>query len=201
MRVRDYFVVQLENTMNDSITLTNGTKLHIDTKYDEFNHRVNEGEVVYTPYNHETAIESGDTIYFHHLVVINGGQKLPGYDDYYMVKFDPNAAINSQLIAYKKHDEDQVVPMSGWAILEAIEEKEEEPDAWLMHLGIELVTLEEDLPIKGRVAFDSKEIQDLGLKVGDVVGFGKNMDYRFKIDGKEYYRVRAEDLLYVEERI
>jgi co-chaperonin GroES (HSP10) len=200
MRVRDYFVVQLENTMNDSITLANGTKLYIDTKYDEFNHRVNEGEVVYTPYNYETAIESGDTIYFHHLVVINGGQKLPNYDDYYMVKFDPNAAINSQLIAYKKQDE--IVPMSGWAILEAIEEKEkEEPDAWLMHLGIELVTLEEKIQSKGKIAFYSKEIQDLGLKVGDVVGFGKNMDYRFKIDGKEYYRVRAEDLLYVEERV
>jgi co-chaperonin GroES (HSP10) len=186
--------------MNDSITLANGTKLYIDTKYDEFNHRVNEGEVVYTPYNYETAIESGDTIYFHHLVVINGGQKLPNYDDYYMVKFDPNAAINSQLIAYKKQDE--IVPMSGWAILEAIEEKEkEEPDAWLMHLGIELVTLEEKIQSKGKIAFYSKEIQDLGLKVGDVVGFGKNMDYRFKIDGKEYYRVRAEDLLYVEERV
>jgi co-chaperonin GroES (HSP10) len=36
------------------------------------------------------------------------------------------------------------------------------------------------------------------VKKGDVVGFAKDMDYRIQIDDKEYYRVRAEDLLYVE---
>ena len=48
------------------------------------------------------------------------------------------------------------------------------------------------------VSFDSEELEELGVKKGDVVGFRKNMDYRFKIDGKEYYRTRSEDLLYVE---
>ena len=42
-------------------------------------------------------------------------------------------------------------------------------------------------------------IEELGLKVGDVVGFKENRDYRIKIDGKEYYRTRAEDLMYVVE--
>ena len=51
---------------------------------------------------------------------------------------------------------------------------------------------------KGRVCFDSNELSDLGVKKGDVVGFAKDMDYRIAIDGKEYYRVRSEDLLYVE---
>ena len=42
-----------------------------------------------------------------------------------------------------------------------------------------------------------KELEDLGLSKGDTVGFKKNMDYRFKIDGVEHYRTRVEDLLYV----
>ena len=39
---------------------------------------------------------------------------------------------------------------------------------------------------------------ELRAQVGDVVGFKENRDYRIKIDGKEYYRTRVEDLLYVE---
>ena len=42
-------------------------------------------------------------------------------------------------------------------------------------------------------------IEELGLKVGDVVGFKENRDYRIKIEGVEYYRTRAEDLMYVVE--
>ena len=61
------------------------------------------------------------------------------------------------------------------------------------------VQLTEKLPTKGRVAFESEELNDIGVEVGDVVGFKENRDYRIKIDGKEYYRTRAQDFLYVEE--
>ena len=55
-----------------------------------------------------------------------------------------------------------------------------------------------DPPLQG-ANFDPHLVPELGVKVGDVVGFPKNMDYRIKIDGKEYYRTRAQDFLYVEE--
>jgi co-chaperonin GroES (HSP10) len=48
------------------------------------------------------------------------------------------------------------------------------------------------------VAFDSDELAAINVKKGDVVGFKKNHDYRFKIDGLEYYRTRVEDLMYVQ---
>ena len=194
--MRNNFVVHLENTMVDHVELSNGVSLYIDTTYDEFKHRVNEGEVAYIPYNYNTDIEPGDTVYFHHLVVLNGGQKLPGYDDHYVVFYNPETVVNSQVIAYRKKDSGSVIPMKGWSILKYVEE----PDKELKSDVIELVKLQEDnTPSKGAVAFDSEDIKDLGLKVDDVVGFAKNMDYRFKIDGDEYYRVRTEDLLYVEE--
>ena len=63
---------------------------------------------------------------------------------------------------------------------------------------IELVDLEEQLPTKGKIAFTAPWIEELGLKIGDIVGFKKNRDYRITICDKEYYRTRAEDLLYVE---
>ncbi|MEL0118169.1 MAG: hypothetical protein VXB01_04430, partial [Opitutae bacterium] len=66
---------------------------------------------------------------------------------------------------------------------------------------IEVVSLKENLPTKGVVAFDSKELKALGVKKGDVVGFKENRDYRIKIDGKEYFRTRIIDLMYVEEEV
>ena len=52
-------------------------------------------------------------------------------------------------------------------------------------------------PTQGKIAYASSSCEELGVKVGDVVGIGKSRDYRIKIDGKEYYRTRAEDFLYV----
>ena len=73
-------------------------------------------------------------------------------------------------------------------------EEEEERESSV----IEVVKLKDKPVTKGMVAFEAPWLDTLGLKVGDVVGFKKNMDYRIKIDGKEYYRTRAEDLMYVE---
>ena len=83
--------------------------------------------------------------------------------------------------------------MFGWAILEGVEEHIDKPSEL-----IEVVTLQEKSTRKGKVAFNSSDLKDLGVKKGDVVGFAKDMDYRLIIDEKEYYRVRSEDLLYVE---
>ena len=80
--------------------------------------------------------------------------------------------------------------------MDALEGVEEETE--VKSDVIELVDLEEQLPTKGKIAFTAPWIEELGLKVGDIVGFKKNRDYRITICDKEYYRTRAEDLLYVE---
>jgi co-chaperonin GroES (HSP10) len=193
MRSLDNFIVFIEKRFNDTVTLSNGHELYVDTKFNEFKHRVNEGVIVNVPYKYDGGAKKGDTLYFHHLVVINDGQILADIKDHYLVKYQKKETINSQCIAYKCSETGDIHPMSGWAVLEAVHE---EPK--LKSDIIELVVLEEPLPTKGSVAFLSQELEDLGLKVGDHVGFRKNMDYRFKIDGKEYYRTRTEDLLYVE---
>jgi co-chaperonin GroES (HSP10) len=62
---------------------------------------------------------------------------------------------------------------------------------------IEVVKLEEDPYVLGEVAFESEELQDMGVKKGDIVGFKKNRDYEVSIESVSYFRVRTEDLLYV----
>jgi co-chaperonin GroES (HSP10) len=195
MRTFDLFVVEIPRRINDTITTASGLELFIDNRFKEFENRVTEGKVMAVPFKYDTGVEVGDTLYFHHLVVINEGQPLTGMKDSYLVRFDPKVATSNQAIAYKSSKTGKVVPLHGWALLEFAEEKNKKKDSDI----IEVVKLKEDVVLKGKVAFESKETEELGIAKGDVVGFPKNRDYRIVIDGKEYYRTRIEDLLYVEE--
>lgn len=193
MRTFNLFVVELEKTINDTITTSSGLELYVDNRFDEFKNRITEGPVVASPFKYKTGVKPGDTLYFHHLVVINEGQPLTGDDNHYLVKYDEDHAINNQAIAFKDSDTGDVHPLAGWSLLEPIEEETVQESSI-----IEVVKLEEKLPTRGRVAFTSSGIEEIGLSVGDVVGFKENRDYRITIDGKEYYRTRVEDLLYKE---
>jgi co-chaperonin GroES (HSP10) len=190
------FIVELDKPINDTISTASGMELYIDTRFEggEFAYRVTDGPVLSTPAKHDTGVKPGDTLYFHHLVVMQEGQKLTGNDKSYFVNYDPTSAVNNQAIAYKNKKGD-IIPLAGWSLLLPVEEEEDDDGV------IEVVSLKEELPTKGVVAFDSEEIKELGLKVGDVVGFKENRDYRIKIDGKEYYRTRIMDLMYVEEEV
>ena len=193
MKTLDLFVVELEKQIKDTITTKEGLTLYVDSRFNEFEHRVTEGPVVSAPLKHDTGVESGDTLYFHHLVVLNEGQVLTGEENHYLVRYDPDHTINNQAIAHKNKD-GEVKPLAGWTLLEAVEQEELKIKSDV----IEVVELKEKLPTKGRVAFTAPWIEEIGLEVGDVVGFKENRDYRITIDGKEYYRTRLDDLLYVE---
>ena len=132
-------------------------------------------------------------MYFHHLVVINEGQGLTGHENHYLIRYDDKHTINNQAIAYKCQNTKEIKPLAGWSLLKPVEQKAE-----VVSDIIEVINTEEEkLPTRGEVAFDAPWLEELGVKKGDIVGFEKNRDYRIKIDGQEYYRTRAEDLMYI----
>ena len=190
MKTMNLFVVKVDKPINDTMKTDGGLELFIDTRFNEFEHRQVFGEVVSAPLLIENDVEPGDTLYFHHLVVVEGGQKIPWEENHYIVKCDKQFTIGNQAFAYKKKGSDEITPLFGWCLLEEAEVEKEEA-------FIEIVNTEEDLPLTGIVSFDADCLEELDVKKGDEVGFAKNMDYRVNIDGKEYYRVRSEDLLYV----
>ena len=200
MKSMNKFIIKVDKPINDTIKTEGGLELYIDTKFNQFEHRVVAGEVVSPPYSMDTEVKEGDTLYFHHLVVIEGGQPIPWMNEdgkgqkHYYVNVDKENTIGNQAFAYKCQETGEIHPLFGWCLLEYTEEKEELEDSF-----IEIVTVKDTLPRKGKISFDSEPLRQLGVKKGDIVGFAKNMDYRVEIDEKEYYRVRTEDLLYVEE--
>jgi len=193
MKTFDLFVVAIDKRINDTMKTESGLELYIDNRFNEFQNRTTEAPVVAVPFKYDTGVEVGDTLYFHHLVVINDGQPLTGEDNHYLVRFDPDHTVNNQAIAYKSAKTGDIHPLAGWSLLERVEEREEKQSGI-----IDVVKLKDSPVTKGKVSFTPPWVEELGLEVGDVVGFRKNMDYRITIEEKEYYRVRAEDLMYKE---
>jgi hypothetical protein len=191
MKALNKFIVKLPKKFNDSVKIGD-TEIYIETKYNEFQHRVMGGEVVSCPLKYDTPVKEGDTLYFHHHVVLQGGKPVPGMEGCYMVMYDPEVAMNSQAFAYKCKDTGKIESLSTWCLLEPVEEA-----TGLKSDVLELVDYSTKNPTQGRIAYECSSCKELGVKVGDVVGIGKNRDYRIKIDDKEYYRTRAEDFLYV----
>ena len=193
MKTLDLFIVELDNQTNEKIVTESGLELYLDTKFNQFEHRVTEGPIVSAPSKYNTGAKPGDTLYFHHLVVMNDGQKLTGDDKHFLVRYNDKETVSNQAIAYKCKDTGEIKLLSGWSLLLPYIDHSENEDS-----SIDVVKLEEELPTKGVVAFNSDVLNSIGVQAGDVVGFAKNRDYRIKIDGLEYYRTRVEDLLYVE---
>ena len=52
MKTFDLFIVELEKTVNDTITTDSGLELYIETKFEngEFDYRVTQGPVVAVPF-------------------------------------------------------------------------------------------------------------------------------------------------------
>lgn len=195
MKTLDLFVIELEKPMQDEITLNNGAKLYLDSKFNQFEWRVTEGPVVCAPLRHDTGVEEGDTLYFHHLVVMNEGQVLTGHDNHYLVRYDPETTLNNQAIAYKSEKSGHIYTLGGWSLIEPLFEGDSSSDI------VEMVHLEEKTTTRGVIAFDAPYLSDMNVHAGDTVCFRDNMQYKISIDGKDYYRVRKEDLLYVEEEV
>ena len=196
MRTLDLFVVELNSQTNEKIVTKNGLELYVDTKFNEFEHRVTEGPVVSTPLKYDTGVKINDTLYFHHHVVLNSGQSLTGHENHFFVRYSQNETHRNQAIAYKSQKDSKIRPLSGWSLLEPVETMDRKKSS-----PIEVVEIDKKNPTKGRVCFDAPWLEEIGVKEGDIVGFVKNADYRITIDGKEYYRTRKEDLLYVEESV
>ena len=196
MRTYNFFIVEVENIVKDTITTEGGLELYLDGKFNDFEHRTQCGKVVAVPFKYDHGVKVGDELYFHHNVTLNNGQPLTGYDNHYLVSYSDYDAVASQAIAVKSKETGEVRVLSSWTLIEQIQEEREEKST-----SLEVVTLSEKPITKGKIVIETDGTRDLGLKIGDIVGFKKNMDYDMVVDGKPYGRVRTQDLLYVEEEV
>ncbi len=191
MRPLSNFVVYVPKKVNETKKIGD-VEIYIETKFNEFEHRVMEGEVVGIPEKYKTQVAVGDTLYFHHHVVITP-QVLDEKNDLYQVNYSPNGGHATQSYIVKKKDTDEIIALDDWVFLDPIK-----PEPKLKSDILELVSFEEEVNYKGKIMYASDKIKELGLKIGDVVWFTKNSDYEMQIDDKKLWRVLIQNLTIVE---
>ena len=183
------FFVRLPKAFNDEVEVGD-TTIYIDPKWNEFENRKMEAEIVAVPLKYDTGAEVGDTLYFHHHVLIAGnGKRQRVQDDIYYVKYNPNNSQSTQAYAYKNKDGD-VQLLSEWIFLDP----EDQPDEEVTESGIITELKKPDFNQFGYVIYDSPAVKELGLNAGDKVMIMKNADYRMKVDGKEVYRTHIDHI-------
>jgi len=191
MRPLSNFVVYVPKKVNETKKIGD-VEIYIETKFNEFEHRVMEGEVVGIPEKYKTQVAVGDTLYFHHHVVITP-QVLDEKNDLYQVNYSPDGGHSTQSYIVKKKDTNEIIALDDWVFLDPIK-----PEPKLKSDILELVSFEEEVNYKGKIMYASDKIKELGLKIGDVVWFTKNSDYEMQIDDKKLWRVLIQNLTIVE---
>lgn len=183
------FFVRLPKAFNDEVEVGD-TTIYLDPKWNEFENRKMEAEIVAVPLKYDTGAEVGDTLYFHHHVLIAGnGTRQRVQDDIYYVKYNPDNSQSTQAYAYKNKNGD-VQLLSEWIFLDP----EDQPDEEVTESGIITELKKPDFNQFGYVIYDSPAVKELGLNAGDKVMIMKNADYRMKVDGKEVYRTHIDHI-------
>ena len=193
MKALYHFIVRIPKTHRDTITVGE-TELYLDPKFNEFENRVCYGEVVSLPMKQDSPVKVGDTMFFHHHVSMN--KRLKINDDLYMVVYDPDNGYSSHAIAFR-NSEGEVIMLSDWIFIEPIEQRKE-----LHSELLEIVEVDKGEAKRGKVMMTNEELEYRGLNVGDTVVFMKSADYKMVLDdGTEVWRMKADDLIYVEEEV
>lgn len=192
MKALRHFIVNVPKKTEDTVKLGD-KEIFLDSRFDEFNHRICYGRVVSAPYVIETGVKEGDLLFFHHHVTQNKTLSLG--DDNYLVVYDEENPRGSHAIAYR-NEEGKLHMLSEWVFVQPVEEEVEEE---VTPSGIII-----DLKVKERddreavIFMPHAELEAQGVKVGDVVGFDKDSDYKMKLDDESIvYRMRLEDISYV----
>jgi co-chaperonin GroES (HSP10) len=150
-----------------------------------------EGEVIAIPEKFKVPVSVGDTLYFHHHVVIEPPQVIDKEKDIYYVTINPEEPILSQAYAFKSKETGEISPLQNWVFIKPVEQ-EAEFKSNILHIYRE----KEDPNKEGEIAFDSEAVIDLGLKKGDRVFFQRDADYEMELDGNKYWRMNTSMLTY-----
>ena len=187
MKPLNHFIVELPKKFKDTIEIA-GKTLYLASKFDEFANRITSGKILGVPERVDTGAKVGDTIYFHHHVVMNTSFEIE--KGRYLVMYDPKGAYGNHAVAYK--NEEGMHMLGDWVFLREIKEKE-------LNSSVIILIDEEKRQRRGVIAFDHPELLEMGVKVGDTVGYGASADYDMEVDGENMLRMLLQEILYVEE--
>ena len=191
MKPLHHFIVHIPQKFNDEVSFNGGT-LKLVSKFNEFEHRVNYGEIVGCPVDCPIESCEGAILYFHHHVVME--QMYDIGDDLYLVNYDPIGGYANHAIAIEDEAGD-ITMLGDWCfVAPPVEQEEETSDS-----GI-ILSLEKEPELEGVLLALPSDSEWIGTKSGDMVGYTKNSEYEMELlNGDKVYRMRTTELVYAKE--
>lgn len=180
----NYVLLHSKKETNDEIKLGDGTVLIKDTTYEPEKHAIQKLEVLAPPVKWNMDIKKGDFVYVHHFVCMNES-------DYLWSKKEGIYWCPKDFV-YARVRKGKVKMLGHWAFIKPIIEEGPRTKS-----GIFLTPdAEVEVFQQGTIRYINKELKELGLKVGDRIGFSKNSEYDMEVEGETLYRMRTKDILY-----
>ena len=191
MKTLNHFFVKVPNKSTGTLKLGD-KEIFLDTRFNEFEHRVCHGEILSSPCKQDTGAKPGDTLFFHHHVTSSASNVIDESEGIYMAIYDNQNKRGSHAIAYRDSEGD-IHMLADWVFLEPLEEgtSEEVTDS-----GI-ILSVTKETKDEARVVTPSRDMVAEGVVKGDVVGFLKDRDYKMKLDDDSIvYRMKSDDIPY-----
>jgi len=189
MKPINHFIVHIPKKFQDEIKF-NGGKIEIISKYNEFEYRVNSGEIISVPKGFDEDC-IGSTMYFHHHVVIE--QRYDIGENLYLVQYEADGGYGNHAVAIEDEDGD-ITMLGDWCfVLPPVEPKEEKSSS-----GI-ILSIKEKPELEGILFAIHKDSEWIGVKTGDIVGYTENSEYKMDLKNATVYRMRSKELVYVKE--
>ena len=191
MKPLHHFIVHIPQKFNDEVSFNGGT-LQLVSKFNEFEHRVNYGEIVGCPVDCPIESCEGAILYFHHHVVMEQMYDLG--EDLFLVNYDPIGGYANHAIAIEDEAGD-ITMLGDWCfVAPPVEQEEETSDS-----GI-ILSLEKEPELEGVLLTLPPNSEWIGTKSGDMVGYTKNSEYEMELlNGDKVYRMRTTELVYAKE--
>ena len=191
MKPLHHFIVHIPQKFNDEVSF-NGSTLKLVSKFNEFEHRVNYGEIVGCPVDCPIESCEGAILYFHHHVVMEQMYDLG--EDLFLVNYDPIGGYANHAIAIEDEAGD-ITMLGDWCfVAPPVEQEEETSDS-----GI-ILSLEKEPELEGVLLALPSDSEWIGTKSGDMVGYTKNSEYEMELlNGDKVYRMRTTELVYAKE--
>jgi hypothetical protein len=177
-----YLVRPLGEAYNNNKEIA-GVKIVTNTSIEDakFVNRI--GVVVSVPINNTEEISVGDRVVLHHNVFrtyLNMKGKKTKSNEYFR---DGLYLVGSDRI-FLYNSGDSWKTISNYCFVKPVEKVQDKS----------YIQIEKTQENTGELCFANDFLQSIGLSDGQRVGFTKNSEYEFEIDGEKMYRMRNEDI-------
>jgi co-chaperonin GroES (HSP10) len=176
----DNFIVSPVRSRYDNTKKVGDKDLILNTEIFTHKNVSNNAIVVGLPKNKQTNIKIGDEVIIHHNVFrrwhdVRGIEK----NSASYISEDKYSCTPDQVYAYKRNDTWQALP--GYCFVKPIKNTDK-------------FTISGENELIGFLLYDNRQLNELGVKAGDLVGISKFSQFEFVIDGHRVYRAKTNDI-------